>query len=131
MKHLSKNPVNLGLYGIKENDYITVHSYRGLGGFKIPSFSSMCGTVSSFTGVDLEMVNAIVTIAGGVISREEVINLAELFYIAKCQATKCEGIHDYIMLFMTVYRMYFGTSILNTMIDKINQYEISLQAEVS
>ena len=58
----------------------------------------------------MEMVEAIVTIAGGVISRKEIIDLAELFYIAKCQAQKCEGLHDYLMLFMTVYRMYFAPS---------------------
>ena len=99
LQRLSQNPVDLRHYGIEENDYVIVHRYRGLGGFKL-NFFSLSRTATKFTWglIDMEMVEAIVTIAGGVISREEIVNLAELFYIAKCQAQKCEGVHDYVML---------------------------------
>ena len=67
LKHLSQNPVNLGLYGIKDGDYVTVHRYRGLGGFKL-NFPSLCRTATKYTFglVDMEMVEAIVTIAGAI-----------------------------------------------------------------
>ena len=72
LKHLSQNPVLLHLYGIKDNDYVIVHRYKGLGGFKF-TFPSLCRTASKYTFglVDMEMIEAII-VTGKQIGRAHV-----------------------------------------------------------